>query len=243
MPLCAMCEQPVEHWLPHPGRDQRSSLSTVLDVIGSDLTLHSCPHCRSNDRERHIWLYMSAVGLLTESFERPILHIAPEPNIERKLRSMARAEYLGGDLTPQNPRHRRLNVEQLDQPAGRFHLIICNHVLEHVADPHRAIGELARCLSDDGWLIAQTPYSPLLTDTMEFGVPPHSDAAELFFGQKDHVRLFGANIAEHFEAAGLKGGLYPHEAILPGIDALTCGCNTREPFFLFSKTRWLTGRG
>ncbi len=243
MPLCAMCEQPVEQWVPHPERDKRSALCAALDVIGSDLTLHSCPHCHCNDRERHIWLYINAVGILEDSLEQPILHIAPEPNIERKLRAIARADYFGGDLTPRDPLHLRLDVEQLDQPTGRFHLIICNHVLEHVADPHRAIRELARCLADDGWLIAQTPYSPLLSDTMEFCSPATTDAAELFFGQKDHVRLFGANIAEHFVAAGLKGGLYPHDAILPGIDAVTCGCNAREPFFVFSKSRWLTSRG
>ena len=62
----------------------------------------------------------------------------------------------------------------------------------------------------------------------------------VFFGQDDHVRLFGANIAEHFTACGLQGRLYPHRSVLPDIDASTCGCNALEPLFLFSKTRWLT---
>jgi len=242
MPLCALCEQQVERWLPHPEREKRSPLMPLLQSVGSDLALYMCPNCQCNDRERHIWLYMTAVGLLAEALKRPILHIAPEPNIERKLRALARADYVTGDLSPRDPRHVRLDVEHLDYPDGRFHLIICNHVLEHVADPQRAIGEMARCLSADGWLVAQTPYSPLLRDTMEFTSPPSCEAAELFFGQRDHLRLFGANIAQHFTAAGLQGGLYPHEAILPGIDAITCGCNMREPFFVFSKTRWLSAQ-
>jgi len=240
MPICAICKGQVERWLPHPHRDTISPLMTMLDVIGSDLEFHSCPNCRCNDRERHIWLYMGAVGMLSESIQRPILHVAPEPNIERKLRACTSSEYIAGDLVPRNPHHARIDIEQLDFPDGKFHLIICNHVLEHVKDSGRAIGELARCLSDDGWLVAQTPYSTMLRDTMEFTSAPTPDAAQLFFGQEDHVRLFGANIADHFAAAGLKGGLYSHAAVLSDFDALTCGCNVREPFFLFSKTRWLT---
>jgi len=240
MPFCAMCEQPVKDWLPYPRPETVSPLMGLLEVVGSDMVRHNCPNCRCNDRERHIWLYLSAIGLLDEAIQRPILHIAPEPNIERKFRALARSDYVAGDLHPRHAHHARIDVENLDFPDGRFHLVMCNRVLEHVSDFRRAIRELARVLAPDGWLIAQTPYSALLRDTMEFTVPPSKDQAQLFFGQDDHVRLFGANIAEHFTACGLQGRLYPHRSVLPDIDASTCGCNALEPLFLFSKTRWLT---
>ncbi|MBV8211459.1 MAG: class I SAM-dependent methyltransferase [Burkholderiaceae bacterium] len=239
MPTCAICERRIDGWLPHPDRHAISPLMDLLDVIGSDPNLHLCPVCQCNDRERHIWLYMSAVGLLQEAIDRPILHIAPERYIEQKLRTGTRSEYVAGDLAPRHPGHARLDVENLGYPDGRFHLIICNHVLEHVDDAARALCELSRCLAPDGWLVAQTPYSTLLANTMEFVSRPTPQAASLFFGQDDHVRLFGANIAELFSDAGLKGALYPHQQVLPQVDAATWGCNVREPFFLFSKTRWL----
>jgi len=240
MPMCAMCERQVDGWLPHPHAHSISPLMTALDVIGSDVKYHLCPACQCNDRERHVWLYMAAVGLLEESLNKPILHVAPERYIEQKLRASARGGYVAGDRAPRDPRHQRLDIENLEHPDGSFHLVICNHVLEHVGDAAQATRELARVLADDGWLVAQTPYSTLLKDTMEFVTPPTPEAASLFFGQDDHVRLFGANIAEIFAEAGLKGGLYAHESVLPQLDAFTCGCNVREPFFVFSKSRWLS---
>jgi SAM-dependent methyltransferase len=239
MPICSICDQEVEGWLPHPHRDTISPLMGMLDVIGSDLEFHLCPRCRSNDRERHIWIYMAALGILAESVGKPILHIAPEGGVEHRLRAGAGPGYLAGDLHPRNPLHARIDVEHLDHPDGSFHLIICNHVLEHVSDADRAIAELARCLSRNGWLVAQTPYSTVLRDTMEFTSPPSPQVAEFFLGQDDHVRLFGANIADLFLRAGLKGELYPHAQLMPSVDGATYGVNVREPFFLFSKSRAL----
>ena len=239
MPMCAMCEQEVERWLPHLGRSKFSPFPDVLGCVSSDLANHLCPLCNCNDRERHIWLYMAASGVLSESVTRPVLHVAPERQIEGKLRNLVRGEYIAGDLSPRDPRHARVDIENLAYPDGKFHLIICNNVLEYVCDPRRAIRELARCLADDGWLVAQTPYAALLRDTMEFTVAPSRQQAEFFFGQDDHVRLFGANIGDYFAAAGLQGALYSHDSVLPGVDVATCGCNAREPFFLFSKTRTL----
>jgi hypothetical protein len=56
-----------------------------------------------------------------------------------------------------------------------------------------------------------------------------------YYGQDDHVRMFGADIAEYFRAAGFAGALYPHTSVLGEIDAATYGCNGREPFFFFAK--------
>jgi hypothetical protein len=54
-----------------------------------------------------------------------------------------------------------------------------------------------------------------------------------FYGQEDHVRLFGADIAQLFTRAGLIGRLVPHAEILPDIDPEQYGVNEKEPFFDF----------
>ena len=234
MPYCTICEQAVDRWLPHPQRDQASQFTRLLGAIGSDLDRHNCSNCRCNDRDRHLWLYMRAAGLADRIPASRILHVAPEAHIEVRIKALHPREYVLGDLEPRRPGHRKLNIEQLPFDDDSFDLILCNHVLEHVGDPDRALSELARCLARDGHLVAQTPYAPGLKWTFEMGSRVSPQFARLFFGQEDHVRLFGADLPARFHAAGLHGELMPHTRLLGDLDPAEYGCNEREPFFLFA---------
>ncbi len=232
--VCAVCEQDVDAWLPHPHGVDRSFLEEI-EPVGSTLERHLCPKCGCNDRERHLWLYIALSGLLERASEMRILHVAPEPGLEPRIRRLAPREYVAGDLFPRAVGHRKINVEALDFADGHFDLIICNHVLEHVDHPEAALAEFHRCLKPGGHLIAQTPYSPVLKYTFELTKAPSARFATRYFGQADHVRFFGADIAEYFRAAGFSGELYPHETVLGDLDENAWGCNEREPFFLFAK--------
>ncbi|WP_183085277.1 methyltransferase domain-containing protein [Trinickia fusca] len=232
--VCSVCEQQVDAWLPYPHGVDRSFLD-YIEPVGSTLERYLCPKCGCNDRERHLWLYIALSGLLERAPEMRILHIAPEHHIEPRVRRLAPLEYIVGDLYPSAPGHRRINAEQLDFPSGHFDLIICNHVLEHVDSPQAALAEFHRCLKPGGHLIAQTPYSPVLKYTFELTKAPSTQFATRYFGQNDHVRFFGANIADYFHAAGFSGELYPHSTALEGLDEHAWGVNAREPFFLFTK--------
>ena len=235
--FCAVCEQPVAKWLPHPGLEASRSLDFLLEVqsVGSTLEKHNCPRCGCNDRDRHLWLYMSRTGILDHIPSQRILHIAPEARLEPRIDALKPKEYIGGDLFPKTPRHRKINVEALEFPDGYFDLIICNHVLEHVDHPEIALAEFSRCLSPQGRLIAQTPYSPIMKSTLETTMPVSTAFKIRYYGQDDHVRLFGADIVDYFRAAGFQGGLYPHETLLADIDPDLYGVNGKEPFFLFAK--------
>ena len=140
-----------------------------------------------------------------------------------------------GDLFPAREGIVKVDAEAMPFEDGRFDLVIANHLLEHVHHPDRALAEFERCLAPGGLLVAQTPYAPKLKRTFEVDARPTPDFARMFYGQDDHVRLFGGDITGYFEAAGLRGSLLPHEQMLPGIDPLEFGCNAREPFFAFSK--------
>lgn len=237
-PFCVVCEQSVSGWLPHPeaGKLDRSFMQQV-ESVGSTLEHYQCPNCGCNDRDRHLWLYLAFSRVLEDAPQKRILHIAPEARIEPRIRALAPLEYVVGDLHPRVHHHRQLNVERLDFPDGYFDVVICNHVLEHVANPDRAMAELTRCLASNGHLIAQTPFSPVLRNTFELNKPVSGPFATHYFGQSDHVRLFGADIVDRFRAAGLSGDLYSHTTVLAEVDPKTFGCNGREPFFLFSKGR------
>lgn len=235
---CVVCENEVPHWLAVPGSGDGTPGDDFFGQVrftGSALHKYGCPSCHCNDRDRHLWLYFAVSGVLENASQMRILHIAPEVRLEPRIRALGPREYIVGDLFPRSPEHRRINVEALDFPEGYFDLIICNHVLEHVDDPRRALAEFNRCLAPGGHLVAQTPYSPRLKHTFELNTPASTAFKTQYFGQDDHVRMFGADIADYFHAAGLQGGLYPHETVLAEADADQWGCNEHEPFFLFRK--------
>lgn len=233
--FCAVCETAVNSWTPHPEAHSNREFMQQMGSVGSTLEHHLCPNCNCNDRERHLWLYLDRARILEGISHKRVLHVAPEAGLERRFRVLPPLEYVGGDLSPKKPEHRAINVERMDFPDGHFDLIICNHVLEHVDRPDTALAEFARCLAPGGHLVAQTPYSPLLKHTLELNVAPSTPFATLYFGQDDHVRLFGSDLRDRIRAAGLNGDLYPHTTVLPDIDPVTWGCNEREPFFLFAK--------
>lgn len=235
MPRCCICRQTVDRWLPHPLIGQRSEFMKLMDTVGSDLSVYQCPSCGCNDRDRHLWLYLSAVGVLQDMRGASVLHLAPEAHLEQLFAALEPGEYLRGDLHPQRPGHLALDVERLPFEDARFDLIVCNHVLEHVADPARALAELHRCLRPARLLVAQTPYAPRLKRSFELDEPVGADFARLFYGQDDHVRLFGADIVDFFHRAGFQGEPIAHDTLLAAIDAQEHGCNRREPLFAFWK--------
>lgn len=160
--ICVLCGQQVKRWTRHPNAHRRSPFMQLIDAVGSDLEHYLCPKCHCNDRDRHLWLYMDKAGLLSHIQGSRILHIAPETHVMDRLRQLTPAEYICGDLHPTSREYLKVDCEHLEFTDDYFDLTICNHVLEHVSRPDRAIAELARCLKPSGFLIAQTPYAPLL---------------------------------------------------------------------------------
>jgi len=232
MPFCAICEETVDYWLGAPQRSAHSSLLRALEAVGAETEQHHCPMCGADDRERHAWMYLASTGVLDDAQGRRALHVGEEPKLREKLARLA-IDWTFVDEP-------RLDVTLQRTEAAHFHLIVCNRILPTVANVDATIRRLAHALSDGGWLVAQTLYAPMLKRTLAFTVEPTKKAAQLFFGSERARRLLGSDVAQMFVAAGLHGGPYRHEDVLPGVDGATWGCNPREPFFLYSRTRCLT---
>lgn len=235
MPHCCVCDQTVSNWVPHPHIEQRSPLMALLGAVGSDLSVYQCPACGCNDRDRHLWLYMKASGVTAQLAGATVLHMAPEPFLERLIAAGQPDQYIRGDLHPMQAHHQRIDLENLPFADDSLDLIVCNHILEHVHQPHKALSEIHRTLKPGGIVIAQTPYAPSLKHTLELKKVPDAQTAHLLYGQGDHVRLFGDDICQYFHASGLKGSLLSHETLLPDVQAKAFGINTLEPFFAFWK--------
>lgn len=235
---CCICGASVAAFLPYaPGfrTFQLPGLMVALKVVGSDVRRFGCPRCTSHDRERHLVLYLRALGVEAQVPQLRILHMAPERHLSRWFARIGPVKYLRGDLFPSGPDIERLDLQALPFADGSFDLVIANHVLEHVEDDARSVAEIARVLAPGGRAILQTPYSPVLARTFEDPGITSPQARLQAYGQEDHVRLYGRDIFQRFSAAGLTDAHLTHEQLLPGVDAYRHGVNPAEPLFLFRK--------
>ena len=115
-----------------------------------------CPKCLSLERHRLLWLYLTRETDLLTAFPRT-LHIAPEVCIMRHLKPHFKShpgQYVTADLeSPLADLH--FDVQQIPLADGSVDVVICNHIMEHVADDRRAMRELHRVLKPGGWEIGR----------------------------------------------------------------------------------------
>jgi SAM-dependent methyltransferase len=231
---CVFCNEMVEAWLPFRIKEfDRLAFLKKLQTIGSNVERFWCPHCSSIDRERHLRLFLDRLNIMERARGGAVLHMSPEYRLRGYIESYDLGSYITGDLTPTAEGVQQIDLQQIPYPDETFDLVICNHMLEHVADAELALREMSRVLKPSGRAICQTPYSPRLTKTFEDPCLQSTDDRLFFYGQEDHVRLFGSDIEQYFSAAGFVGRLVPHAEILPDLDPEQFGVNEREPFFDF----------
>lgn len=234
--LCSVCNHRVWRFMPYRmGRKGTPPLMRALAVVGSDVENFECPRCGAHDRERHLFLYMRARGVLDALRGARILHFAPERRLAGKIQAFEPAEYVKGDLFPAAPDIVKVDMQSMQFADGTFDLVIANHVLEHVEDVAAALGEVVRVLVPGGMAILQTPFSSALESTWRDAGIRTADARLQAYGQEDHARLFGRDIWQQVADAGLEfiGGA--HGDLLADVDPDRSGVNAEEPFFLFRK--------
>jgi Methyltransferase domain len=156
-----------------------------------------CPRCRSHPRHRAIALLLSQGDLRGHR----LLHFAPEPLFDPVFEHLPELERVTADLYA--PADLRLDITRMELPDDSFDLILCSHVLEHVPDDRTAMAELRRVLADGGLSLVLTPYRP--------DVPTYEDPSirspldrMVAFGQQDHVRIYGSDLADRLREAGFE---------------------------------------
>jgi SAM-dependent methyltransferase len=149
-----------------------------------------------------LWLFLERE---TDLFERPgsLLHIAPEYALQQRLSRLPGLRYLSGDLDSPLA-DRELDVMDLPFEEGSFDFLICNHVLEHVADDRRALAEIHRVLAPGGWAILMCPVDGRRATTLEDPAAATPAERHRRFGQADHLRLYGRDYAVRLAEAGFE---------------------------------------
>lgn len=176
-----------------------------------------CPRCLALERHRLLWLYLTRE---TDFMQRPprLLHIAPEVCLMRRLKPLYASrpgDYVTADLeSPLADLH--FDVERIPLPDASFDAVICNHLLEHVADERRALAELRRILRPGGWGILLVPADLSREATFEDDTVTDPAERTRLFGQYDHRRLYGRDYPERLREAGFEAEDIDYAAALTG---------------------------
>jgi SAM-dependent methyltransferase len=160
-----------------------------------------CPGCLALQRHRLLVLYLLretavASGVLD------VLHVAPEEGLQDKLRQIAGPGYVTLDASPTAIVSVHADVTALPFSPRSFDLVICSHVLEHVPDDARALGEFLRVLRPGGSALLLQPIHDELPATVEDPAITSPRERLRAFGATDHVRLYGRDFTDRVRSAG-----------------------------------------
>jgi len=162
-----------------------------------------CLESMSLERHRLLWLYLKEK---TDFFKTKlrVLHIAPEQCFIQEFKKQHGGYYVTGDI--ESPlADVQMDIHQIPFDEGDFDCVLCNHVLEHVEDDKKAIGEINRVLKKGGWAILQVPFFyPLVDITEEDPTITDPGMREKRYGQSDHVRRYGKDYADRIRSQGFK---------------------------------------
>jgi ubiquinone/menaquinone biosynthesis C-methylase UbiE len=131
-----------------------------MNLMGGGYRYSLCPRCHSTDRERLIyWYIVNKTNILNLDKTINLLHVAPEKNLQKILKSFSNIEYVSGDLNPLVNCDVILDIADMNFEDNFFDVIVCNYVLEHIIDDQKAMSELFRVLKTEGFAILQVPIS------------------------------------------------------------------------------------
>lgn len=174
-----------------------------------------CPACGASPRER-LMNHLIDTGRLQVPGQGAVLHMAPnEHSLVRRF--SAAADYRPADLDPSRyrvPGVRRVDLMELPGDGG-LDLFYASHVMEHVPDDGLVLRNIHAALKPGGeaWLIVPLWEKP--TEDGSFAVPPRE--RERRFGQWDHVRQYGPDIADRIAAAGFEVDIFRASEIDPAV--------------------------
>lgn len=177
-----------------------------------------CPVCGSLPRHRILAVFFDNSK---ELFTGETLHFAQEDCLKRFFKRSALppagGKIISADLF--ETAQLQLDIQNTGLEDGRFKLIICNHILEHVPDYKKALRELYRICAPGGCAVISFPMLQSLPAVYEDPAVASAEERIRHFGQFDHLRIFGSDSEKLIEEAGfsveiINGGDFPRE-IMP----------------------------
>lgn len=155
-------------------------------------------------RHRFVWLYFqNTMNLWNLPQNLKVLHFAPESPFQSRFRKHFGKNYITTDLMSRGV-DVKCDIMDLPFEDGKFDIIYCSHVLEHIDDDRKAMAQLRRVLSRNGRAIIMVPINMEIEKTYEDPTIISRDDRLKHFGQEDHVRVYGRDFRDRLRGAGLR---------------------------------------
>jgi hypothetical protein len=145
--------------------------------------LPQCIACQSLERHRAIRKFFNDIYDPTLFSSLDVLQFSKDPAVEENWFNKYEYSIYDG--------YNSLDLQRIDRPDHTYHLVICNHVLEHVADDGAALRELMRVARRDGMVFLTVPAPLRRRTTVDWG---HADMS-----RHGHYREYGADISQLFD--------------------------------------------
>lgn len=160
------------------------------------------PATLSLERHRLLWLFLQRETDFFSS-KLKVLHFAPEQAFYKRFRNLSNLDYTTTDLNSPLA-DVEADICNLPFDDNTFDVILCNHVLEHIPDDHKAMQELFRVLTPGGWGVFQIPQDLNRERTFEDdSITDRKERAKIF-GQYDHVRIYGRDYFDKLRNVGFE---------------------------------------
>lgn len=216
--ICPCCHRKTLYYKPYGTRQLR------MDA--------ECPWCRGAERDRLEAFFLREFSINSST---RILHFAPERCQYLFFNKLQLQDYWPVDIDPKIDMIRKTeDITALSFLEDFFDLIICNQVLEHVPECSRAISELARVLKKDGVCVITVPIDEEHKTLEEAWI----DTDELrikYYGEANHVRMFGNDFEQILKRSGLNGRKIYAMDLLDRKERRKAGLKKKEYFWLCTK--------
>lgn len=194
---CIVCGNKVESFLPG---GICADVFKKHHVIGGGYRKKCiCPICGASDRERWL-LYVLQNIIHINHISGRVLHFAPEMHIISIIKNNINIDYYTGDIIKGRAMH-VTDITNMQYANQSMDYIICNHVLEHIVDIKSAISEIRRVLKDDGMFIFSFQICNDMNTFEDISISSPEERLK-YYGQKDHVRLYGKDFADIYTKYG-----------------------------------------
>lgn len=145
------------------------------------------PHCiKCGSLERHRLIRAVWENIPSDFLnQKEALQFSLDPSVE--------ADWFQKHETSIYGHRNSLDLQKIDRDSNSYDVVICNQILEHVADDKSAFKEIMRVLKDDGFLQMTVPL-PISKDVTDDWGYPKKD----FHG---HYRHYGIDLIKYFQEA------------------------------------------
>jgi SAM-dependent methyltransferase len=165
----------------------------------------ACPNCDSTDRERLTALYLDReLPAMRNGGRRRLVEFSPAHALHRTVKRYPFVEYRSADLSRPDVDD-RFDLTHCPYADGSVDMFLCSHVLEHIPDDRKAMRELHRILTADGFGVVLVPLFPDTDETHEDPKIVTIEERWKYFAGGDHVRQYGKrDFVDRLTAAGFR---------------------------------------